>query len=124
MEAHGPIPIWARIFLRVFTTVYFGLNFGAGAFLFTSHQNFEAIGGFDEELFVGEEVFFSLALRKIGKFKILREPIITSGRKLRMYSAREIFRNMFGVLIGGKRAARSRNKLDIWYNGRRETRSI
>lgn len=123
VEAHGPIPRWSRVFLRIFSTIYFGANLGAGAFLFTSRENFDAIGGFDEELFVGEEIFFTLALRKIGRFKILREPIVTSGRKLRMYSAREIFSNMFAVIIGGKRAARSRAKLDIWYNGRREAKS-
>jgi glycosyltransferase involved in cell wall biosynthesis len=119
----GIIPLWARIFLRIFSTIYFGLNLGAGAFLFTTRQNFDAIGGLNEELFIGEEIFFSLALRKIGPFKILREPIVTSGRKLRMYSAREIFTNMFAVMIGGTRVARSRDKLDLWYNGKRETRS-
>jgi len=123
VNAHGPIPRWGRIFLTLFGAIYFGLNFGAGAFLFTTRDNFRAIGGFDEDLFVGEEIFFSLALRKIGRFKILKEPIVTSGRKLRMYSAREIFGDMFAVVLGGKRAARSRAGLDIWYNGRRETSS-
>jgi glycosyltransferase involved in cell wall biosynthesis len=119
----GFIPLWARIFLKIFCVIYFGLNLGAGAFLFTTRHNFEAIGGLNEELFVGEEVFFSLALHKIGRFKILDEPIVTSGRKLRMYSGREIFTHMFAVMIGGTRVARSRDKLDLWYNGKRETGS-
>lgn len=119
----GSVPRWARILIRVFCAVYFNVNLGAGAFLFTTRQNFQAIGGFDEELFVGEEVFFSLALRKLGPFKILQPPVVTSGRKLRMYSAREILRNMFAVLLGGKRAARSRANLEIWYGGRRESAS-
>ena len=119
----GSIPRWADIFTTIFSAFYFRLNFGAGAFLFTTRENFEAVGAFDERLFVGEEVFFSFALRKIGRFKILAEPVVTSGRKLRMYSGREIFGNMFAILIGGMRSARSRAKLDIWYNGRREGRS-
>jgi glycosyltransferase involved in cell wall biosynthesis len=119
----GAIPLWARIFLKIFCMIYFGLNLGAGAFLFTTRQNFDAIGGFSEELFVGEEVFFSLALRKIGPLKVLPEPIVTSGRKLRMYSGREIFANMYAVMIGGMRTVRSRDKLDLWYNGKRETKS-
>jgi glycosyltransferase involved in cell wall biosynthesis len=117
----GAIPLWARISMKIFCMIYFGLNLGAGAFIFTTRQNFEASGGFNEELFVSEEVFFSLALRKIGRFKILREPIITSGRKLRMYSGREILANVFPVMIGGMRTVRSRDKLDLWYNGKRET---
>ena len=120
----GAIPLWARIFVRVFCTIYFALNLGAGAFLFTTRQNFDAIGRFSEELFVGEEVFFSLALRKIGRFKVLREPIVTSGRKLRMYSGREILGNSLTVIFGGMRAARSRDKLDLWYGGKRESRSM
>jgi glycosyltransferase involved in cell wall biosynthesis len=121
--ADGFVPLWGRILLRGFCALYFGLNLGAGAFLFTTRRNFNAVGGFDERYFVGEEVYFSLALRKLGRFKVLREPILTSGRKLRMYSAREIFGNFFAVIIGGRRLARSRAKLHLWYDGKREKRA-
>ena len=120
----GFIPLWGRIFVRVFCTVYFGLNLGAGAFLFTTRRNFDAIGGFDEQYFIGEEVYFSLALRKLGRFKVLREPILTSGRKLRMYSARHVLVRSFWIVIGGPTAARSRDKLDVWYDGKREKRAV
>lgn len=119
----GAIPLWARIFLRVFCTIYSGLNLGAGAFLFTTRKNFDTVGGFDKNLFIGEEVYFSLALRKLGRFRVLREPIVTSGRKLRIYSAREILGNSLSVILRGPRAARSRAGLHIWYDGKRETRS-
>ncbi len=118
----GAIPMWGRFFVRAFCTVYFALNLGAGAFLFTTRRNFDAIGGFDEQYFIGEEVYFSLALRKLGRFKVLREPIVTSGRKLRMYSARHVLGRSLSIIIRGPRAARSRAKLDFWYNGRRENR--
>ncbi len=119
----GVIPLWGRVFIRVFCALYFGFNLGAGAFLFTSRRNFDAIGGFDERYFIGEEVYFSLALKKLGRFKVLREPILTSGRKLRMYSARQILANSFTVILGGPRVARSRAKLHLWYDGKRETGS-
>ena len=118
------IPRWSRISLKFFCVLYFGLNLGAGAFLFTTKRNFDAVGGFDERLFVGEEVHFTLALRKLGRFRVLEEPVVTSGRKLRMYSTREILTHLLCVLFGGPRVARSRNRLDIWYDGRRETESI
>src|SRR5437867_12659490 len=41
----GFIPLWSRILLHAFCTLYFGLNLGAGAFLFTTRSNFEATGG-------------------------------------------------------------------------------
>jgi glycosyltransferase involved in cell wall biosynthesis len=119
----GFIPLWGRIFVRIFCTVYFRLNLGAGAFLFATRRNFDAIGGFDEQYFIGEEVYFSLALRKLGRFKVLREPILTSGRKLRMYSARHVLVRSFWIIIGGPTAARSRDKLDVWYDGKREKRA-
>jgi glycosyltransferase involved in cell wall biosynthesis len=119
----GAIPVWSRISLRIFCVIYFSLKLGAGAFLFTTRGNFGVVGGFDETLFIGEEVYFSAAIRKRGGFKILSEPVLTSGRKLRMYSSREILRNTLRVLLRGPRAARSREGLEIWYDGRREKRS-
>jgi glycosyltransferase involved in cell wall biosynthesis len=117
----GFIPLWSRILLRAFCTLYFGLNLGAGAFLFTTRRNFEATGGFDEQYFAGEEVYFSLALRKLGRFKVLRKPVLTSGRKLRMYPAKEILGTLFIMILGGPRMARSRARLRLWYDGKRET---
>jgi glycosyltransferase involved in cell wall biosynthesis len=116
----GFVPLWGRVFLRAFSVFYFGLNLGAGAFLFTTRRNFEAIGGFDEQHFAGEEVYFSLALRKLGRFEVLREPVLTSGRKLRMYPAKEILGTLVTMILGGPRMVRSRAKLHLWYDGKRE----
>jgi GT2 family glycosyltransferase len=118
----GSVPLWGRIFVYLFSVGYFTIaNLGAGAFLFTTRKNFQATGGFDEQFFAGEEVFFTKALKKLGRFKLLREPIVTSGRKLRMHSARYVLGQSFALVFGGKRAVRSREKLDIWYDGKRET---
>jgi GT2 family glycosyltransferase len=119
----GRVPLWGRVFVHLFSLGYFTLaNLGAGAFLFTTRQNFEATGGFDEQFFAGEEVFFTKALKKLGRFTLLREPIVTSGRKLRMHSAGHILGRSLAIALLGKRAVRSRDKLDIWYDGKRETR--
>ena len=118
----GEIPLWGRVFVHVFSAFYFtAANLGAGAFLFTTAENFRAAGGFDDRLFAGEEVYFTMALKKHGRFKLLREPIITSGRKLRMHSAWQILGLSVGLLLRGKRGVKSRDKLDLWYDGKRET---
>jgi glycosyltransferase involved in cell wall biosynthesis len=119
----GAIPSWASVFTKAFCALYFALNLGAGAFLFATRKNFDTVGGFDEKLFIGEEIYFSVALRRLGRFRILREPVVTSGRKLRMYSAREILGNSLSVILRGPRAARSRKGLHLWYDGKRERRS-
>lgn len=114
------IPPWAVVYLRVFTAIYFRLNLGAGAFLFTTRAAFEAMGGFDEKYFAGEEVFFSRALCQRGRFKILATPAITSGRKLRLFSGGELFRTTVTLALGGPRLLLSRRELALWYNGARE----
>lgn len=119
-----PVPWWGRVFVKIFSALYFTLaNLGAGAFLFTTRENFQAVGGFDEQFYAGEEVYFTMALKKLGRFKLLSEPIVTSGRKLRMHSARHLLRRTLILLLGGKRVVRSRDKLDIWYDGKRETKT-
>ncbi|MEY2485062.1 MAG: hypothetical protein QOH39_710 [Verrucomicrobiota bacterium] len=121
IRVDGVVPLWARIFVRLFCIVYFANKLGAGAFLFTTRKNFDAVRGFDERLFIGEEIFFSMALGKLGPFRILRDPILTSGRKLRMYSASKILSHSFWIVLRGQRAAHSRHNLEIWYDGKRET---
>jgi GT2 family glycosyltransferase len=116
----GTIPRWARIFVGLFSFVYFGNNLGAGAFLFTTRDNFQWVGGFDEQLFIGEEVYLSIALKKLGRFKVLSLPVLTSGRKLRMHSGAKILSGSMRILLRGKRGCRKRENCDFWYDGRRE----
>jgi glycosyltransferase involved in cell wall biosynthesis len=119
----GPVPLWGRVFVQIFSLFYFTLSkLGAGAFLFTTRENFRAVDGFDAELFAGEEIYFTMALKKIGRFKLLREPIVTSGRKLRMHSASFILKRSFWLIVRGKAGVRSREKLDLWYDGKRESK--
>jgi glycosyltransferase involved in cell wall biosynthesis len=117
----GLVPIWGRMLWRGLSVIYFGMNLGAGAFLFTTRRNFDVVGGFDEQYFAGEEVYFSLELKKLGGFRVLREPVVTSGRKLRMYPAKHFLRKFFGVIVRGPRGVRSRAKLSLWYDGKRES---
>jgi hypothetical protein len=121
MEFNDEIPPWARIFVNVFGRLYFAANLGAGAFLFTTRGFFDRAGGFDEQCFAAEEYYFTRALKKLGRFCLLADPVVTSGRKLRMYSARQILGGLAGIILGGKRAVRSRDRLDLWYDGKRET---
>ena len=120
----GGVPLWGRVFIRVFSAFYFTVaNLGAGAVLFTTRENFDRAGGFDGQLFAGEEIYFSQALKKLGRFRVLADPVVTSGRKLRMHSARQILGLSVGIILRGKRGVRSRDRLDMWYDGKRETKT-
>jgi glycosyltransferase involved in cell wall biosynthesis len=114
------VPFLADVFFKIFSAVYFTANLGAGAFLFTSRQNFLAVGKFDEQLFAAEETYLSTALKRFGPFRILPTPVITSARKLRMHRPGYVLRRFLAIIFSGPRALRSRRKLDLWYDGKRE----
>lgn len=124
VDMEGRLSLFTRVLLRTFCLVYFGTGFGAGAFLFARRSAFEEAGGFDEQYFAGEEVYLSLALRRLGRFKILREPVITSARKLRLHRPGVLLAQTFFILFGGRRALRKRDKLTLWYDGKRERPAI
>lgn len=117
------VPRWARIYFRLFSTLYFAANLGVGAFLFARRATFADAGGFDEQYFAGEEAYLSRALKKLGPFTILREPIVTSARKVRMHSPSVILRHTFLIFFRGPRALRKRNNLGLWYDGKRESKA-
>lgn len=86
----GRLPLYGRALAAAFLPVYRALRLAAGCFIFCTRQAFDAVGGFDETAFAAEEAILSRALSRQGRFVILREAVITSGRKLRTHSASSI----------------------------------
>jgi glycosyltransferase involved in cell wall biosynthesis len=115
----GRLPLYAHILAVVAVPIYRALGLASGCFLFCTRQAFQAAGGFDERLFGAEEAVLSRALRRQGRFVILREAVITSGRKLRTYSAREILWVLAWLGLTGLRGARKREGMELWYGERR-----
>ncbi len=113
-----PIPRYVKLILPPTLALYRALRLAAGCYIFATRAAFDAVGGFDPTLYAGEEVYLSRALRKQGRFALLRESVVTSGRKLRCHSAREILGTMFGLAIRGKHAVSDRSRLDLWYGER------
>jgi glycosyltransferase involved in cell wall biosynthesis len=116
----GQVPRYAELMQPMIVRLFRAASLACGCFLFCSRQAFEAAGGFDEQLFASEEITMSRALKRQGRFVVLRQPVTTSGRKLRMYSGREILRLFAGILLSGPKALKKRDGLDVWYSGRRE----
>ena len=120
LRFEGPLPVYGRLLIAVALPIYKALRLAAGCYLFCSREAFEAAGGFDETLFAAEEVFLSRQLRKQGRFVVLREHVLTSGRKLRSHSGRELWGVILRVALGGRKAIERREGLDIWYGARRK----
>ena len=116
----GRVPRWANLLLPPVVWAFRVIGIAAGCFLFCRRSAFEAVGGFDETLYGAEEIAMSRALRRRGRFVVLRQSVATSGRKLRTYSVLEILRMAARLVVRGPSALRSREGLELWYEERRE----
>ena len=118
----APTPRWLDVVLPASIWVARQLRITGGCFLFCRRDAFEAVGGFDEALFATEEIRLCRVLRARGDFVILREAVLTSGRKLRTYSGRELLGAALRVGLAGSAGVRDRSRLGIWYDPRRPDR--
>ncbi|HKO67130.1 MAG TPA: glycosyltransferase [Burkholderiaceae bacterium] len=115
----GEIPFYARALTPSLTAMMRWMRLAAGCFVFCTRSAFDAAGGFDERMFGAEELALSVALKKLGRFVILREAVVTSGRKLRTYSGFEVLGILMrGALTGGN-MIKHRDQMHFWYAPRR-----
>lgn len=120
IDFDGRVPLWSRLTLPLFLLAFRLSRFAAGCFFFCRRADFEAVGGFDPGVYAGEEILLSRALRRRGRFVVLREKVRTSGRKLRGHSGPETWRVFWGLAWRGEQGLRSREHLDLWYRDDRE----
>ena len=114
----GQLPLYARLILPWSIWLSRVAGLAGGCFLFCTREAFEAAGGFDERFFCAEELVLGKALKRQGRFVVLGESVLTSGRKLRDYPALQILRVLAGMLRRGPQALMRRQGLDFWYKQR------
>ncbi len=96
------------------------LKLAAGSFIFCDRKSFSEVGGFPEDLYAGEEIFFSQKMKRLcrkqkKRFQILTEfPVITSSRKLLWYSNSQILVAIFQIIIFPF-SLKTRRKCNFWY---------
>jgi glycosyltransferase involved in cell wall biosynthesis len=115
-------PGYAKFLMWLVAVVSRPLRIAGGCYFFCTRAAFEKTGGFDERLFAGEEIWLSRALRRHGRVAILRETVVTSGRKVRTHSFVELLGTLVRIGLGGPRALQNRGKLGVWYGPRRRDR--
>jgi glycosyltransferase involved in cell wall biosynthesis len=91
-------------------------QWAAGCFMFCRKEIFDHFGGFDEDYFAAEELFFSKSVAKYGRFTVLREPVLTSARKLEVYSTPELLRFVTMPIMRPGALLKSRLGLEILYD--------
>ena len=114
----GRVRWFERAFTAALMQVFRWVKIAPGCFLFCTRAAFDAVGGFDQRWYAGEDVAMSRALAAHGRFVILREPVRTSDRKLRTFTPREHLRLLWHFLRGGRGILRSREVLGLWYDRR------
>lgn len=115
----GRLPLHVRVLMPAFRAGMRVARLAAGCYVFCAPRVFAAIGGFDERLFAGEELALSRAARRHGRFVVLGEGVLSSGRKMRTYRLRELLPLAMAVVRQGPAALRSRTALGVWYDERR-----
>jgi len=110
--------IFAELFILWWQRV---CGWAAGCNIFVARAAFEQVGGFNENYYAAEERELTRALRKVGRFVILREGVITSTRKLRLFSLTYILRLAGRVLFLSPERMQQREGLEFLYDAPRET---
>jgi len=97
----------------------------AGSFIFCETAAFRRLGGFNQEYFTGEELDLSKRLnvlaRETGRKIVIlhRYPLLTSDRKVRLYSLGENLGFMLKASLRPERVMRDKAACYPWYDGRR-----
>jgi cellulose synthase/poly-beta-1,6-N-acetylglucosamine synthase-like glycosyltransferase len=112
-------PWWAHVLVKLILALVRAFRLAAGCFLFCTRAAFEQAGGFDERYFGAEEWVLSQALKKVGRFVVLREAVLTSARKVQSRTLAQTLRVLAGVVLRGAGGLRDRKHCGFWYEDRR-----
>jgi glycosyltransferase involved in cell wall biosynthesis len=116
-----PVSRFVKLSIFVFSVFYLRLcGWAAGCFIFARRDAFFAVGGFNENVYAGEEIGLSRALKQQGRFVILREAGRTSARKMRLHSPKSMIPFLFRFVRYGPAMLKQRKGLEWWYDGKRE----
>ncbi len=121
------VPWFVRAVAGVWKMWSLVMSHMAGSFVVVESRAFRAVDGFSAEFFAGEEVDLSIRLNRWGKQQTPRRrvvvlsgvPLLTSGRKAHLYSAKENARFLLRALFAPLRTMRRKEDCSIWYDGRR-----
>jgi len=116
---------WFGMCVRLWNWTSIVFRLAAGSFIFCKRDAFVELNGFNQDLFVAEEIDFSSRLKKLArkrslKFKIIRSaPLWTSARKETLYSIREWSSFLIKACLAPKKTMRRKDECTPWYDGRR-----
>ncbi len=125
LVAFDRAPPMGRLGVRIWNLISRTQRWAAGSFVFCRADAFRETGGFSSELYAAEEIDFSRRLKRWARTRRLRfviltaQPHVSSGRKFELYSRRELLRSALRTLLAPLRTGRDRERLPLFYDGRR-----
>jgi glycosyltransferase involved in cell wall biosynthesis len=124
LEIPGQHPTAARL-LRIWNVVSRTFRLAAGSFIFCDAEAFREVGGFNQELYAGEEIDLFRRLKRAARARGLTidilhgNPLRTSDRKAYLYTRGELVSFIARTIVSGGRTLRNRDECFGWYDGRR-----
>ena len=118
-------PLWARTGVVVWNVISRTMRWAAGSFFFCRRDAFEDLSGFSELMYASEEIDLSRRLKHWSAQRDLRfviltaHPHVSSGRKLDLYSKREILLLCCRCLFRPGYTTRNKDQLGYFYDSRR-----
>lgn len=120
LEMEKPMPFLIQSTVDVWNRFAASAGLAAGCFVYCTKQGFEAIGGFSEKVYAGEEIWFSRHLKKWGKrpglrFKVITDiRISTSSRKVDWYTPFQLTTRVVWIMLFPW-LTRSKKFCLLWY---------
>ena len=122
LEGHYPV---ASLITEAWNWLSRLRSWAAGSFIFCEAAAFREVGGFSRELYASEEIDLFQRLKKLSKRQgkriviLSQHPLVTSARKMHLYSAREHLWFLTKTVLQAGRPLKSREQCLTWYDGRR-----
>lgn len=115
-----PVKPFYRMAMNTWNRFSKTFKIAAGCFIFCTRQGFAAVGGFSQKVYVGEEVWFSIHIRRWARSRRLsvdiieRVPAVTSTRKLSWFSNRQTLALLVSMIFFPL-VMRHRSLCRYWY---------
>lgn len=116
---------WGTAMVGTWNLISRVARWAAGSFIFVEAAAFRSVGGFSRDLYASEEIDLFRRLKRLARHARRRiviltdHPLVTSGRKLQLYSWRDFAALMLRMVVTGGRALRRAEDCVVWYDGRR-----
>jgi glycosyltransferase involved in cell wall biosynthesis len=101
------------------------LKWAAGSFIFCEAAAFRELNGFTQKLYAAEEINLFRRLKRLARRRgrsimiLSQHPLLTSHRKVHLYSLPEMLRFWLRTALTGGRTLRNAKESFPWYDGRR-----